>query len=111
MRFVRPTTAVVVARPDAHEVVSLDSGDGSVQWRFTANGRIDTAPTLHRGLCLFGTKSGWVYCLRADDGRMVWRLRAAPTEEQIVAYGQLESPWPIPGSVLVVEGTAYFAAA
>jgi outer membrane protein assembly factor BamB len=59
---------------------------------------------------LFGAKSGWVYCLRADDGRMVWRLRAAPLEEQIVAYGQLESPWPVPGSVLVVDGVAYFAA-
>ena len=101
---------VVVARPDAHEIVALDADSGSVAWRFTANGRVDTAPTLDRGLCLFGTKSGWVYCLRADDGRMVWRLRAAPLEERIVAYGQLESPWPVPGSVLVVDGVAYFAA-
>jgi outer membrane protein assembly factor BamB len=71
---------------------------------------VDTPPTVHRGLCLFGSKSGWVYCLRADDGRLVWRLRAAPLEERIVAYGQLESPWPVPGSVLVVEDVAYFAA-
>jgi hypothetical protein len=41
---------------------------------------------------------------------MVWRLRAAPLEERIVAYGQLESPWPVPGSVLVVDGVAHFAA-
>ena len=101
---------VVVARPDAHEVVCLNAENGEVAWRFTANGRVDTAPTIHEGLCLFGAKSGWVYCLRADDGRMVWRLRAAPLEEQIVAYGQLESPWPVPGSVLVIDGVAYFAA-
>jgi outer membrane protein assembly factor BamB len=101
---------VVVARPDAHEVVALDADSGTIAWRFTANGRVDTAPTLHRGLCLFGAKSGWVYCLRADDGRLVWRLRAAPVEEQMVAYGQLESPWPVPGSVLVSDDVAYFAA-
>jgi outer membrane protein assembly factor BamB len=101
---------VVVARPDAHEVVALDAQSGAVAWRFTANGRVDTAPTIHDGLCLFGAKSGWVYCLRADDGQMVWRRRAAPVEEQIVAYGQLESPWPVPGSVLVTDGVAYFAA-
>ena len=101
---------VVVARPDAHQVVAMDVDSGSVAWRFTANGRVDTAPTLHRGLCLFGAKSGWVYCLRGDDGRMVWRLRAAPLEERIVAYGQLESPWPVPGSVLVVDDMVYFAA-
>ena len=101
---------VFVARPDAHELVALDAGTGSVRWRFTANARIDTPPTVHRGLCLFGTKSGWVVCLRAADGRLVWRLRAAPLDERIVAYGQLESPWPVPGSVLVVDGVAFFAA-
>lgn len=101
---------VFVARPDAHQLVALDAPTGAVRWRFTANGRIDTAPTIHRGLCLFGTKSGWAYCLRAEDGRLVWRLRAAPIDERIVAYGQLESPWPVPGSVLVVDGVAFFAA-
>ena len=101
---------VFVARPDAHQIVALDMESGEVKWRFTANGRIDTAPTIHRGLCLFGTKSGWVYCLNATDGRQVWRLRAAPDNERIIAYGQIESPWPVPGSVLVVDNVAYFAA-
>ncbi len=108
-----PTIAgnrVIVARPDAHEVVAMDAASGSIAWRFTANGRVDTPPTVHKGLCLFGAKSGRVYCLRADDGRLVWQRRVAPLEEQIVAYGQLESPWPVPGSVLVIDDVAYFAA-
>jgi outer membrane protein assembly factor BamB len=101
---------VFVTRPDVHQVVALHAATGRTAWTFTANGRVDTAPTIHRGLCLFGSKSGWVYCLRADTGAMVWRLRAAPFDERIVAYGQLESPWPVPGSVLVAEDVAYFAA-
>ena len=101
---------VYVARPDAHEVVALDADTGTVRWRASANGRVDTPPTIHRGLCLFGTSSGWVVALRADDGRCVWRLHAAPREERIVAYGQVESPWPIAGSVLVADDVAYFAA-
>ncbi len=101
---------VYVARPDAHEVVALETASGQVRWRATVQGRVDTPPTIHRGLCLFGTKAGWVYALRADDGRMVWRLRAAPGEEQIVAYGQIESPWPVAGSVLAVDDLVYFAA-
>ncbi|HUT35368.1 MAG TPA: PQQ-binding-like beta-propeller repeat protein [Planctomycetota bacterium] len=101
---------VVVARPDTHRVLALDAQTGERRWDFTANGRVDTAPTLFNGLCLFGTRSGWVYCLRAADGQLVWRLRAAPHEERIVAFGQLESPWPVPGSVLVANGVAYFAA-
>jgi outer membrane protein assembly factor BamB len=34
----------------------------------------------------------------------------APEDERIVAFGQVESPWPAAGSVLVVGDTAYVAA-
>jgi hypothetical protein len=42
---------------------------------------------------------------------MVWRVRAAPEERRIVAWGSLESAWPVAGSVLVDgKGTANVAA-
>jgi len=104
------TGRVFVARPDAHEVVALDANTGAVCWRFTANGRVDAPPALCQGLCLFGSRAGSVYALRADTGAVVWRLRAGPTDERIVAYGQLESAWPVPGAVLISDGIAYFAA-
>ncbi len=99
-----------VTRPDAHELIAINTTSGKVRWRFTANGRLDTPPAIHRGLCLFGSATGWVYALRADTGELVWRLRAAPTDERIVAYGQVESPWPVPGAILVMDDIAYFAA-
>jgi hypothetical protein len=40
----------------------------------------------------------------------VWRVRIAPQERRVVAFGQLESPWPLHGTVLVEEGVAYVAA-
>ena len=99
-----------VTRPDAHELIAINTSTGKVRWRFIANGRLDTPPAIHRGLCLFGSAAGWVYALRADTGEVVWRLRAAPNEDRIVAYGQVESPWPVPGAVLVTDDIAYFAA-
>ena len=99
-----------VMKPNEHQLIAIDTKTGNVRWRFTANGRLDTPPAIHRGLCLFGSATGWVYALRADNGEMVWRLRAAPTDERIVAYGQVESPWPVPGAVLVINDIAYFAA-
>ncbi|MBE3098330.1 MAG: PQQ-binding-like beta-propeller repeat protein [Planctomycetes bacterium] len=101
---------VLVAQPDGHRVVALDAKTGQVRWDFTANGRVDTPPTVAGGLCLLGTRSGTVYALRAEDGKLAWRLRVAPEDERIVAFGQVESPWPAAGSVLVVGGTAYVAA-
>ncbi len=99
-----------VAEKDTQRIRCLDVNDGSDVWSFTAGGRIDSAPTLSGGLVLFGCRDGCVYCLRADDGVLVWRFQAAPDTRQVVSYGQLESIWPIHGSVLVQNQVVYFAA-
>jgi outer membrane protein assembly factor BamB len=95
---------------DEHHVACLNARDGKKLWEFAAGARIDSPPTYDRGAVLFGSADGWVYCLRAADGQLAWRFRAAPQERLIGAFGQLESAWPVPGSVLVRDGTVYFAA-
>lgn len=101
---------VFVARVDEHQVVCLDAKDGAQRWAFIAGGRVDSPPTWHKGRVLFGSADGSVYCVRARDGALVWRFRAAPGERLMAAFGQLESAWPVHGSVLVLKDTAYFAA-
>jgi len=101
---------VFVADVDAHAVCALDASDGRLLWRYTTGARVDSPPTYHEGLLLFGSRDGWVYCLRASDGALAWRFRDLPDDRTICAYGQLESAWPVCGSVLVKDGIAYFAA-
>jgi outer membrane protein assembly factor BamB len=101
---------VFLAQVQAHTLFALDAATGRTVWSRTLGGRIDAPPTLHTGLCLVGCRDGYVYCLRARDGEMVWRFRAAPEDRRIVAYNQLESVWPVHGNILVHEGAAYFAA-
>ncbi len=100
---------VFVADIDAHAVCALDAADGRVLWRYTTGARVDSPPTWHEGLLLFGSRDGWVYCLRASDGALAWRFRGLP-DRRICAYGQMESAWPVCGSILVRDGVAYFAA-
>jgi outer membrane protein assembly factor BamB len=99
-----------VAAEDAHTVHCRDATSGEALWSYTAGGRIDSPPTLHDGLVLAGCTDGWVYCLRAADGELAWRRQAAPEDRRVVAFGQLESAWPVHGSVLVQDGVAYFTA-
>lgn len=101
---------VFVASVEEHRVCALDAASGRHQWAFTAGGCVDTPPTFNRGTVLFGSRDGHVYCVRASDGELCWRLRAAPQERLVVAYGQVESAWPVHGSILVVDDVAYFAA-
>ena len=96
----------LVASIDDHAVYALNAEDGSVLWQFTAGGRVDSPPTICQGLALFGSADGSVYCLRASDGALVWRFLAAPEDRRVVAYGQLESSWPVHGSVLVENDEA-----
>ena len=100
---------IFVAGKDAHTMYALDAADGKVAWRFTADGRIDSPPSYDRGAVVFGTMHGRVYALRARDGAVAWRFNAAPRPRLVTAYGQLESPWPVPG-VLARNDACWFAA-
>jgi len=115
---------------DEHHVVAVDAADGKELWAFGTGARIDSPPTYvpvgrianpssndadgsktpAGGLCIFGSADGHVYCVRADDGQLVWRFRAAPVDRRMGAFSQLESASPVHGSVLVIGDTAHFAA-
>ena len=100
---------VFVADVDAHAVCALDTDDGKIQWTYTTGGRVDSPPTFYRGRLLFGSHDGWVYCLQATDGTLIWRFKALP-DRRMCAYGRIESAWPVCGSILLYDDVAYFVA-
>ena len=102
--------ALLAAATDRNQVVALDAASGNELWRASAGGRVDTPPTIHSGLCLFGSHDGYIYALSRDDGRLAWKLRAAPREERMVSCGKVESPWPVIGTVLVEDGVGFASA-
>jgi outer membrane protein assembly factor BamB len=101
---------LVVAQIDEHTVHALDAGTGERRWSYIAGGRVDSPPTLAGGNVYFGCADGWVYCLRQSDGEVIWRFRAAPRDLRLMAFEQLESVWPVHGSVLVQDNEVSFVA-
>ena len=100
---------VFVCDIHTHTLYALDNKTGEIEWTYTADGRVDSPPTYYKGMVLFGSRDGWVYCLRASDGTLAWRFKDLP-DKLIGAFGQLESAWPVSGSVLILDDTLYFAA-
>ncbi|MFN9915630.1 MAG: PQQ-binding-like beta-propeller repeat protein, partial [Pirellulaceae bacterium] len=98
---------VFVSKIDAHALYAMDEQSGEERWRFIAGAPIDSPPTIHRGRVIFGSSDGWIYCLTASQGELVWRYRAAPLDRRTMAYEQLESLWPVSGSVLVRNDQVY----
>ena len=101
---------VYTAALDSHTLYALEADSGRTVWTYTAGAKVDSPPTIYRGMVIFGSADGHVYCLRSTDGALVWRFRAAPQDLRLVSYGRLESVWPVHGSVLVHKGSVYCVA-
>jgi len=101
---------VVVACAERGTIHALHAKSGDRLWRFMAGGPVDTAPTLFQGRVIFGCADGCIYCLNLADGQLAWRYLAAPGERQHVAYGKLESVWPLHGSILVKDDVIHAVA-
>jgi outer membrane protein assembly factor BamB len=99
-----------LAKVDAHTVYAIDTTTGENLWNYSAGGRVDSPPTVYQGRVLFGSADGYVYCLNAADGALIWRFRAAPMDRRLVAFEQVESVWPVHGSVLIQDDKVYCAA-
>lgn len=93
-----------VSEVDKHILHAMDAVTGKEAWHFIAGARVDSPPTYWKGRVLFGCKDGYVYCLRAKDGALIWRYQAAPSRLRHFAWEQCESVWPVHGSVLVENG-------
>jgi outer membrane protein assembly factor BamB len=111
----RPSAPVIaagtlfVADIDTHQLCAFDAQTGKPLWKFSAGGRIDSPPAYADGFVYFGSRDGAVYSVRAADGALAWRFTPLPSRT-ICAYEQLESAWPVNGTVLVKDGLVYFAA-
>jgi outer membrane protein assembly factor BamB len=101
---------VVAVASERNTIHALDARTGKQIWEFTCGGRVDSPPSFYKGRVYFGSRDGYVYCLRARDGKLVWRFLAAPSAERLVSYGQVESVWPVHGSVLTMNDAVFFIA-
>jgi outer membrane protein assembly factor BamB len=101
---------VVLASVNDGTVHALDASSGRRLWSHVAGGRVDSPPAIHGNRVLFGSADGWVTCLRLGDGAVAWRFLAASTDVRTVDLDQVESLWPVHGSVLILDGVAYCSA-
>lgn len=83
---------------------------GREEWAFFTDAPIRLAPMVADGRLFIGSDDGHAYCLEAATGKLIWKLRAGPNDERILARGRMISRWPVRTGVLVDGGTAYFGA-
>lgn len=93
-----------------NKINCVDAKTGEPIWSVFTDGAIRLAPTVANGKVYVGSDDGYVYCLKAEDGSEVWKLRAGRADERLLARGEMISRWPLRTGVLVDDGVAYFGA-
>lgn len=92
------------------QVRSLDAETGEFRWRFFTEGPVRLAPAVFDGRVFFGSDDGYVYCVNAEDGSLLWRSSAAPAHDRVVGNSRMISKWPVRTGVLVEENRVWVVA-
>jgi len=93
-----------------HKVYAVDLATGRERWSFFTEGPVRFAPAVEGDRVFVASDDGWVYCLSASDGRLLWHFYGGPKQEKIIGNGQMISRWPLRTGVGVDRGVVYFAA-
>jgi outer membrane protein assembly factor BamB len=99
-----------VGSPKTDTVTALDTETGAEKWRFHADGPIRFAPAGWEGKLYVACDDGYLYCLDAGCGTLLWKFRGGPSDRKILGNERLISTWPARGGPVVADGTVYFAA-
>ncbi len=93
-----------------HQLYCMDLKSREILWRFSTGAPIRLAPSFWNGQVFFGSDDGYAYSVNAESGKLIWKRRAGPNEEWILARGEMISRWPIRTGILIYDDIAYFGA-
>ncbi|MHC4170043.1 MAG: outer membrane protein assembly factor BamB family protein, partial [Planctomycetota bacterium] len=91
-------------------VYALDAETGRERWKYVTDGPVRFAPAVWQGLLFVVSDDGYLYCLAAGDGELLWKKRGGPNPEMVLGNDRLISRWPARGGPVVTDGIVYFGA-
>ncbi len=102
-----------VGSPADGSVRAFDTDTGQQRWRFYTEGPVRFSPAAWQGKLYVASDDGFLYCLSAEEGKVLWKVRGAPQQRpqfQHLGNNRLISYWPVRGGPVLADGTVYFAA-
>lgn len=101
---------LIVGSSRDDSVTAYDTDSGAEVWRFYTDGPVRQAPAAGNGKVYVASDDGYLYCLDAEKGALVWKFRGGPADRRVIGNGRLVSMWPARGGPALHDGKVYFAA-
>jgi len=91
-------------------VCAYSTKTGKEKWRFYADGPVRAAPLALRGKLYFVSDDGYLYCLNARTGKLLWKFFGAHSGKKVLGNERLISMWPARGGPVIDGNNLYFGA-
>jgi outer membrane protein assembly factor BamB len=92
------------------KIYALDAATGKQRWTSFTGGPVRLAPAVWQGKVYAVSDDGFIYCLSAADGALVWCRPGGPDKRMLLGNDRMISRWPARGGPAIVDGIVYFAA-
>lgn len=102
--------SVFVGSSLTDSVSAWNMSTGEERWRYITNGPVRFPPAVWQDRVYATSDDGWLYCLAADDGKLLWKFRGGLDDRRVLGNERMVSMWPARGAPVVVDDTVYFAA-
>lgn len=112
-RILEPIIAdgrLILGFNDTDQVSAFDLQTGQKLWTCFAEGPVRFPPVAWNERVYFSSDDGWLYCVKLEDGQIVWRFRGGPNNRQVLGNKRMTSAWPMRGGPVIRDGVVYCAA-
>ncbi|HOZ45601.1 MAG TPA: PQQ-binding-like beta-propeller repeat protein [Candidatus Hydrogenedentes bacterium] len=92
------------------KVYALDANTGKERWHFFCDAPVRFAPAVWRDRLFAASDDGFLYCLAAGNGRLLWRKQGGPETDMVLGNDRIVSRRPARGGPVVLDDTVYFGA-
>ncbi len=99
-----------VASSQTGSITALDTETGAEKWKYYAGAPVRFAPVVWNDNLYFTADDGCLYCLKMDDGQLLWKVQGAPYKRMVIGNERVISTWPARGGPVIEDGAVYFAA-
>lgn len=89
---------------------AIEAATGKQRWTFMTDGPIRFAPAAWKDRIFVASDDGWLYCVAAADGKLLWKKQGGPDDRLILGNDRMISRLPARGGPVVHEDIVYFAA-
>src|SRR5262245_10959969 len=87
--------------PRDDTITAYDTTTGVERWRFFTDGPVRFAPVVWEGRLYATSDDGYLYCLDAAKGTLLWKFRGGPSDRKALGNERLISTWPARGAPVI----------